>query len=325
MVDSIEIHKSVDLLADTCRIKLPATVNNKPIPQATVNELGDDVKGKLNRGDLVKVWAAYDVDEFGDKKPEFEGYLLNVNTDDGSIEIYCEDDLFLMRKPVADKQFKNTGLKQIAEYLVTQLGLAIKVNCSLTINYDTFIISKATAYDVLKKLKDETKGNIYIRENDQGEKELHIHPPYTEQHGYADYSFQENIETSDLKYKTRDDRKVQIIIERTGKDGKTIKETYGTSGGDQETIKGYGMSREAMIQTAKNRYNQLCYDGFEGSITGWLIPYVEPGYSVSITDEDYPYKDGSYYATAVTTSISGSGGGVRVIQLGIKLSGNGQV
>lgn len=323
MLDAVDIHKSVDLLANTCRVKLPATVNNKPIPQAAANELGDDIKGKLKRGDVVRVWLGYDIESFAGIKPEFEGYLLNINTDGGSIEINCENDLFLMRRPVRDKQFKAAGIKQIAEYLVSELKLNMKVNCSLTINYDRFVIVKATAYDVLKKLKEETKGNIYITTTTNGDVTLQIHPPYIEKHGYVDYSFQENIESSDLKYRTKEDRKVQIIIERTGKDGKTIKETFGTPGGDQETIKGDGMSAASMKQVAENKYNQLCYEGYEGSITGWLQPYVEPGYSASIVDEDYPYKDGSYYVTAVTTTMDGSGGGVRKVQLGIKLSANG--
>lgn len=323
MLDGVEIHKSVELLSDTCTIKLPAQVHNKPISQESATEIGDDIKGKLKRGDKVKVWLGYDIDSFAGIKPEFEGYLLNINTDDGSIVLNCEDDLFLMRKPVRDKQFKASNVQQIAEYVISELGLNMKVNCSLTIRYDKFIISKATAYDVLKKLKEETKGNIYIRVNDDGEAVLNIHPPFIERHGYVDYSFQQNIEESDLKYQTKEDRKLMIIIERTGKDGKMIKETYGATGGDQETIKGDGMSREAMLQAAKNRYDQRCYEGYEGSITTWLIPYVEPGYSATVEDEDYPFKNGTYYVSAVTTSMDGNSGGLRKVQLGIKLSGNG--
>jgi len=320
MLDSVEIHKSVDLLADTCTIKLPGTINNKPIPQTRANEIGDNIKGQLRRGDAVRVWLGYDKDVWKeDDKTEFEGYLLNINTDDGSIVINCEDDLFLMRKPIGDKQFKSTGVKQIGEYLISELKLTMKVNCSLTINYDKFVISKATAYDVLKKLQEETKGNIYIKKNAAGETELNIHPPYIERHGYVDYSFQQNVEKSDLKYKSKEDRKVEIVIERTGKDGKTIKETYGSPGGDQETLKGDGMSRDSLLEKAKNRYNQLCFDGYEGGITTWLIPYVEPGYSATIEDEDYTYKNGIYYVTAVTTTMDGSGGGVRKVQLGKKL------
>lgn len=321
-LESAEIHKSVDLLSDTAFIKLPATIDNKPIKADKINE----VEGKIKRGDTVKIYLGYNKDVFTKKdRPEFEGYLLNILTDDGSIVLNCEDDLFLMRKPVADHQFKNTGVKEIANYLINQTGCGLLLNCTLTINYDKFVISKATAYDVLKKLLDETKANIYISKNPDGMGVLNIHPPYIEKHGNVDYSYQYNIEKSDLKYKAKDDKKILVEVENTGKDGKKITATSGTTGGDKVTIKGYGLSREAMQQLADAEFRRRQYEGYEGGITTWLIPHVEPGFSASIKDEDYPFKDGTYYVVAVTTTIDGSGGIVRKVQMGIKLAGNGQV
>jgi len=320
MLDNVDIHKSVDLLADTCTIKLPATVNNKAIKADRINE----IEGKVKRGDKVKVFLGYDKDLFGKEDvPEFEGYLLNIGTDDGSIIFNCEDDLFLMRKAVADKQFKNATVKQIAEYLVSETKCGLLINCSLTINYDKFVISKATAYDVLKKLQDETKGNIYIKKNAAGVGVLNIHPPYIEKHGEVYYSFQQNIEKSDLKYKSKEDKKLEVEVENTGKDGKKIVVTSGTTGGDKITIKGYGLSKSAMQILADAEFKRRMYEGFEGSITTWLIPFIEPGYTAHIEDEDYEFKNGAYYTTAVTTTVDGSGGGVRKVQLGIKLIGNG--
>jgi len=325
ILDSVEIHKSVDLLADTCTIKIPATAYNKPLPQNSSNELGDNISGKIKRGDLVKVFLAYNLpnDDWSKVKPEFEGYLLNINTDDGSIILNCEDDLFLMRVAVKDKQFKSTSIKEIAQYLISETKCGLKLNCSLNILYDKFVISKATAYDVLKKLQEETKGNIYIKKNTDGTGVLNIHPPYTEKHGYVDYSFQENIEKSDLKYKNASDKKLLIEVENTGKDGKKVVVTSGTTGGDKVTITGYGLSKSSMQILADAEYRRRQYDGFEGSITTWLIPYCEPGYTCTLTDEDYQYKNGSYYTPSVTTSLDGSGGGVRKIQMGIKVGSNG--
>jgi hypothetical protein len=319
-LDNVDIHRSVDLLADTCSIKLPATINNKAIKADRVNE----IEGKIKRGDKIKVYLGYDKDFFTEKDtPEFEGYLLNINTDDGSIVLNGEDDLFLMRKPVKDKQFKNTGLKQIAEYLIAETKCGLLLNCSFTLQYDKFVISKATGYDVLKKLQEESKGNIYIKKNAAGVGVLNIHPPYIEKHGYVEYSFQKNIEKSDLKYKSAEDKRLEIEVENTGKDGKKITVVSGTTGGDKVTIKGYGLSAAAMQQLADAEYRRRLYNGFEGSITTWLIPYVEPGYSASISDDDYAFKTGIYYVTAVTTTMDGSGGGVRKVQLGIKLKGDG--
>lgn len=305
MLDSVEIHKSVDLLADTCEIKLPGSVYNKALKIEDENG-----KPRIKRGDVVTVQLGYS----GNLKEEFKGYLLNVGTDDGSITINCENDLFLLRKSVRDKEFKKVTVKQIAQYLIDQLGLSMKLNCTLTIDYDKFVIHQATAYDVLKKLKEETKGNIYLRDG-----ELQIHPPYIQKTGDVTYSFQVNIESSDLKYKNAEDKVMQIVVENVGADGKKKTETFGTTGGDKITITGNGLSDDSMKILAENEYKRQMYDGYEGGITGWLIPFVEPGYSAKVLDEDYEYKEGTYYVTAVTTTVS-SGGGVRKVQLGRKLN-----
>ncbi len=318
MIDSVEIHKSVELLANTCIIKLPATLYNKAIEVTNTTA----IEGKIKRGDKVKVWLGYNTKSFDKKQPEFEGYLLNISTDDGSLVINCEDDLFLLRKPVADKKFKKASLQTLLEYVVKEAMQTMIVNTEGFGNYpfyDEFVISKAEGSDVLKKIADETKANIYLTKQNDGSVVLHCHPPYTKKHGYVRYSFQKNIETSDLKYKNATDRKVQIVIERTGKDGKTIKETYGTTGGETKTIKGDGMSQEALKQKAENEYKQLCYDGYEGGVTTWLLPNVLPGYSAEIIDADYTFKNGWYFVKTVTTTVSSSGAS-RKVDLGIKLT-----
>lgn len=301
MIESCEVHKSVDLLADTCVIKLPGALWNSTLK----------VEDKIFPGDRVIVKMGYN----DDLKIEFEGYLQRIDTDDSSLTLNCEDDLYLMRKSVKDKEFKKTSTKAIAQYVIDQTGSGLKLNCTLTINYDKFVIARAEGYDVLKKLQDETKGNIYIRNGI-----LNIHPLYTEKHGYVSYSFQKNIESDDLKYRSKQDRKVEVIVTTTDAKGKKVEVRYGDMGGEKKTIDAPGMDKESMKKKAKDEHRLRSYDGYEGSITGWLIPYCEPGYSVNIKDDDYNYKDGSYYATAVTTSIDGSKGGQRKVQLGIRLN-----
>ncbi|MCW3088934.1 MAG: hypothetical protein JWP81_3 [Ferruginibacter sp.] len=304
MLDSCEIHKSVDLLADTCTITLPGYAHNEvsKIDKVRVEE-------KIKRGDKVIVMLGYD----GKLLKEFEGYLLNINTDDGNMTLNCEDDLFLLRKPVANKQFKNSSVKAIAQYIVDQTGtMKLTINCTLTVDYDKFVISMATAYDVLKKLQEETSANIYLLNGT-----LHIHPPYIKIFGLVRYSFQRNIEQSSLKYKTKEDRKVQIVIEGVGRDGKKIEITSGTTGGDRITKKASGQSLSAMKALADAEYLKNVFDGYEGDITTWLIPYVEPAYSAEVNDEDFKEKNGRYYVKSVTTTFDSSGA-ARKVQLGIK-------
>lgn len=306
MLDSVEIHKSVDLLANTCTIKLPGSVYGK----ALKIEGGDDGNPRIKRGDKVTVELGY----VGRLKEEYEGYLLNILTDDGSITLNCENELFLLRKAIPNKEFAKATVKQIAQYAIDNAGVKLKLNCTLSIDYDKFVISNATAYDVLKKLKEETRANIFLTTS-----ELHIHPPYILKTGDVKYSFQKNIESSDLKYVRAEDKVLQVVVENTGADGKKKTKEYGTTGGDKIVISGNGLSESSMQTLAKDKYLEQMYDGYEGSITAWMIPIVEPGYSARVEDDDYEFKNGTYYVTSVTTSF-GSSGGVRKVQLGKRLN-----
>lgn len=300
MVEEVEIHSSVDLLADSATINLPATNLNKRL----------DVESKIKIGDPVTIAFGYQPDLI----TEFEGYVQRISTDDGSIELHCEDGIYLTRKAIDDKVFTNATVSDIINYIANQIG-GISVNCDVTIGYDSFVISRATGYDVLDKIQEDTKANIYMKG-----KELNVHYPYVERLGDVTYDFQRNVEKSDLTYKRAEQRKFQVEVESIGKDGKRIVETVGTTGGDKRTKKVYGItSREALKKIGENELSKLVYDGYEGSLTGWLRPILTPGYSAKVKDPDYPEKEGSYYVVAVTTSISSSGG-VRKVQLGRRLN-----
>lgn len=300
LLASCEIHDSVDLLANTCVMELPAIAYNKTL----------NLEEQVKRGDKVRVSFGYN----GNLEEEFTGYLLNVATDDGKTTINCEDDMFLFRKAIPDVEFVNKSVEAIAAYALKQSGVQMQLKCMLSVMYDKFVVSNATAFDVLKKLKEETKGLIYVQNGI-----LHVHPPYLEKAGEVEYSFQQNIEKCDLKYIRKEDRKIEIVVSATGSDGKKKEVRYGSTGGEQISVSGAGMSESGMKQVAENEYKRRWFDGYEGSITTWLIPFVRPAYTASITDEEYEYKDGSYYVSAVTTTIS-EAGGVRKVQLGIRVS-----
>lgn len=299
LLEKAEVKKSVDTLADTCEIILPGAAYNQAL----------HVENNIKRGDRVTVYFGYDNLP---TTPEFTGYLREINTDGNNLTLRCENDIFLTRVSVNDKVFGITYIKNIAEYVVKDLGL--KIECTYDFKYDSFPIVSQTAFDVLKKLQQETKANIFIKNG-----VLHIHEPYLYVFNRVKYDFTRNIETADLKYKTVEDRKYQIVVEGIGKDGKRITETMGAMGGDKRVIKIYGVTdRETLKKRAEQEIKYIVYDGYEGSITGWLIPYVQPGDSAIIYDAEYEYKNGTYYIVAVTTTF-GENGGVRKIELGRKL------
>ena len=80
-----------------------------------------------------------------------------------------------------------------------------------------------------------------------------------------------------------------------------------------------GVSDRATLERRADEELKIrSYTGYEGSITGWPVPYVEPAWVAEIRDADYEYKTGKYYVVAVETSFS-SAGGKRKVTLGKKI------
>ena len=299
MLDSATVMRSVEQLSDTADIVLPGTCFNKAI----------EIEGKIKRGDAVSIKVGYD----GKNREEFNGYLEAIATDDGAIKLKCEDGIFKFRKPVADKEFMVPDVKDVLGYVCSQIG-GYSLVCDYSFKYDKYVVRNNTGYDILKKVQEETKANIYLKGT-----ELHVHPQYKEVFGSAKYSYQDNIEKSDLEYKIAEDRPFEVTVECKGKDGKVIRVTAGKKGGDSETIKRDGVTDMASLTTlAEEMAKRKSYTGYSGSFTSWLIPYCDAGYKVSITDADYKIKDGEYYVLSVETKVSKSGG-ERKITVGAKI------
>lgn len=299
-----EIVCSVENLADTATIVLPEAVFNEVLLA--------DVQSKLKRGSEVIIKLGYD----GQLETEFTGYVENITTNDNTLKILCEDALFLFRKAVKDAELKPSSIKKIAQYIIAQIDKSFTVNCDYDINYEKFTIHQATGYDVLKKIQEETKANIYF---DTASKVLHIHPPYTEKGGAVKFSMHKNIETSSLEYKRAIDKNVEITVESTDLNGKVTSVTAGVTGGDKTTLKVGPMGKADMRKVAEAALLKNRYDGYSGSFDSWLIPVVRPTWTAEIEDLDYDFKLGRYYVVSVTTSFS-SGGGKRTVTPGIKLS-----
>ncbi|EGV44382.1 hypothetical protein BZARG_790 [Bizionia argentinensis JUB59] len=302
LLGECEIISSVDNLADTATIVLPEAVMNEPL----------NFENKIGRGTEVTIRLGYDEN----LEDEFSGYIQDITNNDSSLKILCEDALFLFRVGVPDVELKPTSLSQIAQHVIDNIDSSFTVNCDYTVSYEKFTIHQATGYDVLKKIQEETKANIYF---DTKNKVLHIHPPYIEKGGEVFYSMQKNIEESSLEFKNKLDTKVEVTIETTDINGNVKKVVSGTTGGDKITLKVRTMDEASMQKIADNEARRATAPGYEGSFDTWLIPFCAPTYSARIKDEDYPDKTAYYYVKSVTTTLSESGG-VRTITPGIKLS-----
>lgn len=301
LVESVHIMRSVETLADTAEVVLPGSVMNVAI----------EVEGKVKVGDAVTIELGYN----GKLQREFEGYVQRIGTDGGSVTLECEDGLWRFRQGVKDRQYAGVDVKRVLQDMCDQCG-GFGLECDYAFRYDKFVVKNATGYDVLKKVQEEVKPNIYLKGD-----VLHVHPKYSEVFGEAKYDFSRNIERggTDLEYRRKEDRRVLITVEGEKKDGKKVTVEVGTTGGDRVTLRLPGATDEASLRRlGEQALAERCYTGYSGSFDSWLRPYCDAGYAVSLHDPDYEYKDGTYYVTAVEVSYS-RGGGKRTITLGKRL------
>ena len=300
MVEKVEIVRSVEQLADTCIITLPGAEYNKAL----------DVEQKLHRGDRVVVNLGYA--EIG-MVQEFEGWLQRIGTDNGAITLECEDDLFLFRKALEDRQLENVTLSDLLALVVDGVGGGFDIDCSYRWTYQKFVISTATGFDVLKKIQEESGADIYI----QG-KTLHVHGPGEKVGNTIIYDFEQNVQDCDLTYRRTEDRRVRIVVKALLPDGKVKEKEYGTTGGDRVVVRSAASDDASMDLRGESEHKRLTFDGYDGNLVTWLVPYIKPGDSAEIHDREYQYKDGTYYVKGVKTEFSAEGG-VRTVELGYRL------
>ena len=301
MLDSVEVHRSVELLADTCKIVLPAAEYNRAI----------GVEDKLKRGDKASVKFGYV--ETGIVE-EFSGYLQTVSTDGGSITLTLEDALYTLRKAIPDATLKAVSLERLLLHVLKAVGSSLQLDCSYTWTYEKFVIAGATAYDVLKKVQEECAADIYIQGNT-----LHVHAVGEKVGVERKYDFAVNVEECDLTYRQAADKKYKVKVKATNPDGSIKEVEVGATGGDQIEITCPTADAASMKLRGEMELKRRSFDGYEGSITTWLIPECLPGDSATLHDDDYSQKDGTYLVTSVTTTF-GKEGGKRKIDLGYRLS-----
>lgn len=299
---SVEIEKSVENLVDTCIITIPEAILNKVL----------NIENKIQRGTEVIVQLGYN----SKLNTEFIGYVKEVKNNNSTLTIECEDSVFQFRKPVQSEELKPTSVSQIAQRIIDQCAAGMNLSCDFDITYEKFIIHQANGFDILKKLQEETKANIYI---DSQTNTLHIHPPFIEKSGTIKYSPQINVQSVSLEYKRAQDRKFEITVKSVSLDGKVNEIKAGQSGGESVVLTVGPMSDEDMRKIGDAELSKRMSDRFEGTIETWLIPVITPTATAKFEDTDYPEKTGSYYVPTVKTSFS-SAGGVRIVTFGIKVA-----
>lgn len=296
----VKITTSVLNLSDTATITMPGQYLN------TWRKIED----KVHVGDAVTIKLGYD----NNLETEFTGYLKRISRDNNSLVLECEDALWLTNKMVADMEYKSISLKELLTGILAQVDPEMTVECDYDFTYEKMVVFKSTALDVLKKVHEDTKANIWF----EG-KTLKVQPVYQKPEGdkAVIYDTEVNVQSNELKWKDATDKKVMVEVKYVSPNGKLLKEEYGVNGGEKITKYVGASSENDLKQAAENEYNLWNYSGYEGNLTGWLVPVVKAGGSVRLRDKERP--EGIYYVTGVEIEF-GRNGAKRKVTLGRGLS-----
>lgn len=307
-VNNVSISKSIDDLADKAIIKMPTSflLGNKDTGLEQ-KELIDSIK----TGDKVVITLGYDGIYEG---VEFSGYIKSIKPST-PLEIECEDAIYLLRKKTCNKNFIQTDLREILNYIVE--GTGVELNADLPkVQFDKFLLKNTNGAKALEKIKEEYGLSIFI--DDDGK----LFAGLRQQRNLGKkvvYHFQKNTIKNDLKFVSKDDVLLKIKAIAHQKDNSIIEVEAGDSNGELRTLHFYNISSKKQLQQiANDKIDSLKYDGYEGSITGFLVPYANRAMSAELKCEKYPKRQGVYLIEKVVTSF-GVNGARRIVYLGNKL------
>ncbi len=305
-INEVEITRNIDEISGSAVIKMPSKFFVKQNGALRYTEEA------IAAGDPVKITIGYK-----DKlvKQEFVGFVDSIKTGN-IIQINCTDGL----RPLKRKDFKcneqKTTLIKILKKIVE--GTGIKLATKLPeVKLEKFTRKEGNAMQALQSLKEQTGLSIFL--NDEGK--LHCGLQQLFNIGeYAAYDLNYNIVKNDLQIRTKSDKKIKIVYTAKTKDNQKISVEAGDKDGElQEITQQMVLDVDTLKQMANNHLSKLQYDGYEGDLTSFLIPYAAPAMGAKIIDDKRPHRNGVYLIKKVITTF-GTNGARRKVSIGNKLS-----
>lgn len=307
----VEIDKSIDLVANTARIVMPATAVLVTRGEKTTIETAKLVQKGMPV--TIKLWY----EGYGNQV-EFVGYVKVVNYKI-PLEIECED-IYMLRKKNINKAWQSVAIRDVLAEIVSGTGIELSDELP-DITLAPYSIKNASGAFALQKIRDDFGLSVYVDESNKLMAEL----AYSRNTGEVKYYLNgENvnvINADDLKFHNKDDVKLKIkAIGISGSNARTEVEV-GDDDGELKTLHFYNITSAAELQKiALQEMSKLKFDGYQGKLTTFLLPNALPGMTAILVDDMFPERSGRYYIESVKTTW-GVEGSRREVEIGIKLNG----
>lgn len=304
-VNEIEITKSVEELSDTAVIKLPTRFK---VRQNGEQKFTEDA---IKVGDKVTITLGYEGKYSG---VEFTGFVKKISPKI-PLEIHCEDALWVLRRKNITRSWEKTTMKEILTEVVKGTPVQLADNIP-SVNLDKWIIKNANGAQVLESLKKDLLMTAFI--NDEGKLYCGLQQ-LTNVGQTVVYDLNYNLVENNLEFKSKEERKIKIKYTYIDKENKRKSIEVGDADGEQRTYHTSVISDTKKLEEMANaEIEKLKYDGFEGDVTSFLIPYATRGMKAKLLDNEHPNREGNYFIKKVVTTF-GTGGARRKITIGNKL------
>lgn len=304
-VTEVEITKSVEELIDTAIIKMPLKFKVKDNNEQKFTE------EVIKAGDPVNITLAYEGKYEG---VEFEGFVARIKPKI-PLEIHCEDAMYLLRRKNISRSFEKTTMKEILEEVVKDTPIKLSKRIP-SVALEKYIIKDANGTQVLQGLKDNLAMTVFLEDDGSlycGLQQL------TNIGQRVIYDLNYNLVENNLEFKTSDDKKIKVKYTYIDKENKRKSYEFGDPDGELRTYHTSIVSDEKKLEEmAKTEIKKLKYDGFEGDVTSFLIPYVTRGMGAEVRDSEHKNREGNYFIKAVVTTF-GTGGARRKATFGNKI------
>lgn len=284
-ISSAEISNTIEVLGDKATVVIPRRYGNKD----------GELRTFINEGDKVLLELGYN----GELNVEFTGYIREIESG-FPMKLHLDDETYLLRKNTLVKSWKSVTLKEVLQFVAP----GYETDCH-DVNLGKFQIDNQSSLTVLRALKEKYGFYSAIRgkklickfkyEIVQA-KEVHV------------YDFSKNVKKNSLKYRRKEDRKIKIIAVSYSRDGKKIKEEAGDKGDfvNSKTLSFTGKTASELRELALAEYKRVCFDGFEGSVTGFGVPLTKAGDALRLISKREPERNGKYLIESVTVRYGNS-------------------
>ncbi|MFT3750969.1 MAG: hypothetical protein QM768_21830 [Agriterribacter sp.] len=308
--NSVTWKRSIDQYSDSSLIKIPAVAMLKSGDNYTRVQTGLQFK----EGMPVDVFCGYD----GNNIKRFSGFVSRINYTI-PLQLECEGYSYQLRKKMGLNISHGSGvmLKTILNEIIagTDIKLSYRI-IDFKIN-SPVIMRNVSGTQALDWLKDRLAQTVYFNYDELyvGLRQIEVKEDVKFRLGWN------TVKDDDLKFAIdREHTEVRFQMQSRNKNGSYTKEVYDSKYSNTAVKRLYVRIEDSymkkMVEDAKAT---LLNRGYEGSFTAFARPYVEPGMSVTIDDQKYKERAGSYIVNEVSGSF-GESGGRQAIKIGSRLN-----